>query len=194
MSEQNISLETNKKIDELVKRVARKAGYSGGELTYQQHLQMKLENVQRKLNQKFQRQRHKFGFSPKNNDFAEEVKTYLSDGIADLIAQDYSEEEAFQITMDKFDEAELKPNFEEFMQEFNDFGLQEQMQWHAENGEAIGLYFAAFMVLGLSLGAIFGWLAGHSLVSCLIGMAAGFSVGIGLGLLSFALLITFKKK
>lgn len=195
MYDKKLSPDTVKKIDELVKRVAKKSGYSGsGELTYQEHLQMKLESVQRKMNQKFQKQRRKFGLAPKDNDFAEEIKTYLTDGISDLVSQGHSEKEALQITLDKFDEAELKPNFDDFLQEFESFGMEQQMEWYAKNGEAVGMFYAAFVMLGLTLGAFFGYLSGYSLISTGIGLAVGLGTGISLGLLSHAFLVTFKRK
>lgn len=195
MSENKLNRETTKKVDELVKRVAKKAGYSGStELTYQEHLQMKIGNVQKKFDKKIQKQRHKLGLSPKNNDFAEEIKTYLTDGVSDLMAEGYTEEEALQITLEKFDEAELKPDFEDFMEEFNDFGIQENMEWYAKEGEAIGLFYGAFTILGLTLGAFFGFLAGRDLISTAIGTVVGLGCGVGLGLLSHALYVAIKRK
>ncbi|ATW26549.1 hypothetical protein [Candidatus Formimonas warabiya] len=198
MSEHMLDRETMRKIDKLVERVARKAGYSGQEeMTYKEHLQAKFEQQRDKLERKFQKYRHKFNLKSRRTDFAEEIKTYLRDGLVDLMKEGYSEEEALKMTMDKFDEAELNSSFEEFMREFDGFGMEEYVQldkWYRENGDAIGLFYGAFLILGLTLGAFFGYLGGHSLVSTGIGLAVGCGAGIGLGLLSNGIIVLIKRK
>lgn len=198
MNETTLSRETMQKIDKLVERVARKAGYSGQEgMTYKEHLQAKFEQERDKLAQKFQQYRRKFSLKPRRTDFAEEIKTYLRDGLIDLMQEGYPEEEALKITMDKFDEAELNDSFKEFMREFDGFGVEEYMQiekWYRENGEAIGLFYGAFFILGVTLGAFFGYIGGYSLVSTGIGLAVGCGAGISLGLLSHGIIVLIKRK
>lgn len=197
----NLSRETNRKLDELVRRVAQKAGYSGGELTYQEHLQMKMEQTRKKLSAKYQRQKYKLGFGSKNNDFVEEIKTYLAESIADYMREGHGEEEALKRTMDQFDEAELRPDFESFMKEFDDFGM-DQMEWYAKNGEAIGLFYGGFMFLGIAIGALVGFLSSGGVPSflqegwiyTLVGTGVGMFIGMGLGLLSNALIAVLKRK
>lgn len=189
----NLSKDTNKKIDDLVRRAAKKAGYNGGELTYQEHLQMKVERVKKKFNAKVQKQKDKLGIGRKNNDIAEEIKTYLSDSIIDLMAEGHTEEEALKITLQQFDEAELKPDFDSFMHEFNDFGMEENMEWYSKNGEAIGLFFAAFTVLGITLGALIGYFIATSWIGAIFGGASGMFIGVGLGLLSMAIMVSKRK-
>jgi hypothetical protein len=108
MNEHMLSRETMQRIDKLVERVARKAGYSGQEeMTYKEHLQAKFEQERNKLARQYQKYRRKLSLKPRRTDFAEEIKTYLRDGLLDLMKEGYPEEEALKITMDKFDEAEL---------------------------------------------------------------------------------------
>lgn len=198
MNENILNRVTMQKIDKLVERVARKAGYSEKEeMTYKEHLQAKFERERDKLARKFQKYRRKLSLRPRRTDFAEEIKTYLRDGLLDLMKEGYSEEEALRITMDKFDEAELNSSFEEFMQEFDGFGVEEYMhieKWYRENGEAIGLFYASTFILGLTLGAFFGYISGYSLVSAGIGLAVGCGVGISLGLLSHGIIVLIKRK
>ncbi len=180
-------------IDSLVERVARKAGYTDkDDMTYKEHLQAKYEQKREKLQRKVRKYKHKFSLKPsRRSDFAEEIRTYLKDGLADLMLEGYSEEEALRITMEKFDEAELKASFEEFAKEFEGFGMQEYMhdaEWYAKNGESIGLFYAAFLVLGLTFGALAGYLIGHQWYTAVIGLFAGLFVGVGCGLLSNAII------
>ncbi len=197
MNDKMLNRETMQKVDKLVERVARKAGYSEQEeMTYKEHLQAKFEQERDKLAREVQKYRRKLSLKPRRTDFAEEIKTYLRDGLLDLMKEGYSEEEALKITMNKFDEAELDSNFEEFMQEFEGFGVEKYMhieQWYRENGEAIGLFYAAFLILGLTFGAFCGYISGHNLPSTGIGLAVGCGAGISLGLLSHGIIVLAKR-
>ncbi|RNC29078.1 MAG: hypothetical protein AWM53_00998 [Candidatus Dichloromethanomonas elyunquensis] len=202
----NLSSETLAKIDTMVERVARKAGYTGREnMTYMELLQTKYEQQRKKISHKIRNQRgkieqginkyrHKFSMKPGNPDFAEEIKTYLKDGLLDLMNEGYTEAEAIKITMDKFDEAELNETFDEFVNAFDGFGMEEYMaHWYQNNGEAIGLFYAAFTLLGMTLGAFLGYLLGHTLLNTLIGFGVGLFAGASLGLLSNAIIALSRK-
>jgi len=186
----NLSREALGKIEKMVERVARKAGYTGREnMTYKELLQAKLEQRRGKVKNKVDRYRRKLSMKPGNADFAEEIRTYLKEGVIDLMKDGSSEEEAIEITLKKFDEAELNQSFAEFAKAFGGFGMEEYMtEWYAKNGDAIGLFYAAFVVLGTSMGAFGGYLLGHTWQNTLIGLAVGLFSGIGLGLLSNAIL------
>ncbi len=199
------------KIDSMVERVARKAGYTGSDnMTYKELLQTKFEQQRDMIGREIKKQRdniaynidkyrHKFSMKPGNPDFAEEIKTYLQDGLIDLMNEGYSEEEALKITIDKFDEAELNDTFDAFVEAFGGFGMEdykknkETAEWYAQNGEAIGLFYAAFTTIGMTLGAFLGYLLGHTLINTAIGFGVGLFVGAGLGLLSNAI-IALKRK
>ena len=186
----NLSREALGKIEKMVERVARKAGYTGREnMTYKELLQAKLEQRRGKVKNKVDRYRRKLSRKPGNADFAEEIRTYLKEGVIDLMKDGSSEEEAIEITLKKFDEAELNQSFAEFAKAFGGFGMEEYMtEWYAKNGDAIGLFYAAFVVLGTSMGAFGGYLLGHTWQNTLIGLAVGLFSGVGLGLLSNAIL------
>ncbi len=191
-----LSRETNQKLARMVERVARKAGYTGqGDLTYREHLQLKLDQNREKLERKVKKYRHKFSLHPKKTDFAEEIETYLRDGLMDLMKEGHSEEDALKITMEKFDEAEDKGDFEDMMHTFDNFGMNEHWpQWFEDSGEAIGLLYAAFVILGLTVGGLIGYLSGHTLISVLAGIGVGLGIGIGLGLLSHGIFSAIKQK
>lgn len=202
-----LSREVQEKINNMVERVARKAGYTGKEnMGYkehlqnkyeQQYLQAKYEKQRDKFERKLNKYRHKISIKPSNTDFAEEIKTYLQDGLIDLMNEGYSEEEALKITMEKFDEADLKENFDEFVNAFEGFGMEnyyEITDWYTKNGETIGLFYAAFLFLGMGLGALSGYLFGHTWLNTLIGFGAGLFIGLSLGLLSHGLLTLKRDK
>lgn len=189
----SLSRETQEKIDQMVERVARKAGYTGKEnWSYKEHIQVMYE--QQYLQAKFEKLKKKLEKNRKkifNTDFAEEIRTYLQDGLIDLMNEGYTEEEALKITLEKFDEADLKENFDEFAKSFEDFGMQyeyELAKWYTKNGEAIGLFYSGFLILGMAVGAFLGYLFGHTWINTLIGLGLGTFIGIAFGLFSHAIL------
>jgi len=206
MSAQNLSQKAEQELDRLVERVARKSGYSGGGETYREHLQRKFDQKMEKAKAKIDKYKYKLGFKPSDRDFADEIRTYLRDGVAELMAQGKPEDEALRLTMEKFDVAELKSSFDDFMDEFNDFGVEEwkmSQQWYRENGESVGLFYAAFVLIGLVLGPLVGFLCGGGVagfapdrgwIYTLIGLGVGIIGGAALGLLSQAVIVTVKRK
>jgi hypothetical protein len=136
-----------------------------------------------------------------DRDFAEEIRTYLKDGLMELMDEGRTEEEALKSTMEKFDVAELKENFNDFAKEFEWFGVDEYkdikysdivmkkiMMRAMEKSAAVGLFYGAFIIFGMTIGAFLGFLLGHTLINTLIGFTVGLFIGIGLGLLSDALI------
>lgn len=199
MNNQALSRESMARIDLLVERVAMKAGYTGKEdMSYKEILQAKYDQKREKMKHKMDKYRHKFSMKPsRSSDFAEEIRTYLKDGLTDLMQEGHTEEEALKITMEKFDEAELKGSFDDFAKEFEGFGTEEfmnNMEWYAKNGESIGLFYAAFTVFGMTFGALAGYLIGHTWITAVIGLVVGLFTGVGCGLLSNAIISLRKDK
>ena len=196
--DKNLSREAQEKIDKMVERVARKSGYSDREnMTYKEHIQAKFEHMQTKVENKYKKYRKKFSMKPRASDFSDEIRTYLQDGLIDLMKEGHSEEEAIKITMDKFDDAELNENFYEFIEEFGGFGMEDYKkttEWYAKNGETIGLFYAAFVMFGMVLGTFLGYIIGHTLINILIGFGMGLFTGVGCGLLSNAIISMKKDK
>jgi hypothetical protein len=193
---EDVSQEGSKRIEKMVERVARKAGYTGREnMTYKELLQGKLQQKRDKAKNKVDRYRRKLSMKPGNRDFAEEIRTYLKDGVTDLMKEGRTEEQAIEATLKKFDEAELNESFDDFAKAFGGFGMQEwTAEWYARNGEAIGLFYAAFVVLGITLGALCGWLLGGTWQNTLIGLGVGLFTGVGLGLLANAIIAARRKE
>jgi len=196
MTEPTLSLEAEAELRRLVDRVARPS--SNGQLSYAEHLSQKLEQAKAKYNRKLDKARIKLGLGPSQAgaELAEEIQRYLADGVAEMMAGGASEADALQATKDKFDQAEAAPAFAGFATTFNDFDLvdiraqaaAETEEWYAKHGEAIGLFYAAFLIMGIAGGALAGWLAKSSWLGAGAGAAAGAGCGIGLGLLSNAVM------
>ncbi len=167
----NLSKETNSKIDSLVNRVAKKSGYASKEISFEKYIS-----------------EYKSNKKNNNNDFKEEIKTYLSDSIIDLMNEGLTESEALEKTISQFDEAELMPEMEDFMKQFDDFGIKIDAEWYAKQ-EAVGVFYAAFVIFGLTFGAFGGYVAG-GIINILVGAVVGLFTGVGLGLLSQGIIAT----
>jgi hypothetical protein len=195
-----------RKIDELVDRVAKKAGYGGAgeqDFKYGFSLDGLGEQIERSIEQAFHQKGHRRHIHKSGRkhyggrrDFAEEIRTYLADGILDLMEEGHSEEEALKMTMDKFDDAEMKEDFSALLETFDGFGIQEGTQeiasWYIRNGEVMGLLYGFFFLFGVVVGGFLGYLLGDW-VSAAIGAGFGAAFGIVFGLLSHALLRLYKR-
>ena len=209
MNKSSLSNGTKQKIDELVERVARKAGYtSGGMEDFFESLGAGIEDAGRRLEGRYTHKHHHHHYSHRGHkchkhhhkhhgmgrffgsrDFAEEIHTYIADGIHDLMAEGHTEEEALKITLAKFDEAESKDDFKDFFADFNGFDLGRKIVvWHVENGVTIGLFYGASVVFCITLGALLGYLLGEGIAEMGIGAAFGLFFGVCGGLLSHAIL------
>ncbi len=192
-----LSRETLSQVDKMVERVGRKAGYTGREnMSYKEILQDKIERSKSKLDAKVKKYKRKLSVNPSDRDFAEEIRVYLIDSIKALMDEGYSEEDAVRVSREKFDETEGISSFEEYFDAWEKFGLDRNgtMEWYIEQGETIGLFMAAFVVLGLTLGAFVSFLAGAVWQTILICTCAGLLLGVGGGLLAMAILSYKKRK
>jgi len=191
MKQKKLSDAAMRKIDELVERVAKKAGYSGAD---EQGFKYNFSNdLKNRIMDGFGKHHHREERGQR--DFAEEIRAYLADGILDMMDDGYSEEEALRMTIDKFGEAETKEDFSALLDAFDGFGLQARRlaSWYVRNGEVLGLFYAAFVMFGLTIGAFLGYLLSGDWVNALIGAGVGLGFGVSFGLLSHALLRLFKR-
>lgn len=166
-----LSIDAMERIDEMVERVARKAGFTGkGDMTYQEL-----------LHQKFEQQ---YGNMLRVKDFTEEIKTYLKDGLQELMEDGYSEEEAIQITLEKIDEAELKDTFAEFAKAFEGLDEQDTKKRAKRNEDVVGLLYGFFVMMGLGSGTLVGYIFGRSWLSTITGLFVGVFFGVALAMLA----------
>lgn len=123
---------------------------------------------------------------------------YMSDYMNDLMAEGLSEEEAFErarqelrFRSDTKEAATLQDRFAEYYQNRD-----------PADYEAIGLFYAAFVILGMVIGALTGFFGGGGRmtflgggwIDTLIGVAVGLFIGVGLGLLANAILVLRKSR
>jgi len=115
---------------------------------------------------------------------------YMSDYMNDLIAQGYSEQEAFerarqdlQFRSDSDKSADLKERFTEYYENLDPAA-----------SEAIGLFYAGFLFFGVAIGGLAGFIAGGGKdaflsggwIDTLVGVLVGGVIGLGFGMISNA--------
>jgi seryl-tRNA synthetase len=183
----HVSNKTVKSIEKFVDNLSLKLGYVSKEnMTYLEQLKREFYNSKKEITEnmkQFRDELEKFiqklkVSSNEKDDFKEEMKQFLVDSVEDLMSQGYSEEEALKRALEQFgDEHSL-----EVPLEVND--KQNSKGWESMKQEAIGLFYAAGLFLGGGTGATIGYLYHH----LVFGAAIGVIFGIGLGLLSNAII------
>jgi seryl-tRNA synthetase len=183
----HVSNKTVKSIEKFVDNLSLKLGYVSKEnMTYLEQLKREFYNSKKEITEnmkQFRDELEKFiqklkVSSSEKDDFKEEMKQFLVDSVEDLMSQGYSEEEALKRALEQFgDEHSL-----EVPLEVND--KQNSKGWESMKQEAIGLFYAAGLFLGGGAGAAIGFLYHH----LLFGAAFGVIIGVGLGLLSNAII------
>lgn len=164
------------------------------EMTYMEKLRRKTGQAKNKLLKKLAKFKNR---SETSLEAQNDMIIYMSDYMNDLIAGGLSEREALE-------RAKADLAFRSETARSSD--LQERFERYFENRdpadyEAIGLFYAGFMFLGSAIGALVGFLGsggrGNFLaggwIDTLTGVVVGAVIGIGMGLISNAI-ITLKKK
>lgn len=191
----------SKETEQKIARFAREQSWNyldEAEMTYLEKLRKKAGKAGDKIGQKMARFKH-------NSDQAEEARDdlflYMNDYMNDLISQGMPEEEAFEKA-----KAELATSGggggDDRHAEFH-----ERMRRYYENldpsvYESVGVLYGGFLFLGIAAGALIGFIAGGALPGLhqngwaytLIGTGVGAFAGIGIGLISHAIIITTAKK
>ena len=98
---------------------------------------------------------------------------------------------------EKFGEAELADSFNGFAEAFDGFGFDqyaETTEWDLKNGPVIGLFYAGFTVLGMTIGALLGRIREHTLADVAVGAGAGLFTGLGSAMISNAIIMLKDRK
>ncbi|WEK53549.1 MAG: hypothetical protein P0Y55_13285 [Candidatus Cohnella colombiensis] len=164
------------------------------EMTYMEQLRRKTGQSKDKIIAKLAKFKSR---SETALDAQNDMILYMSDYMNDLIAKGSTEQQAFERAKE-----ELKFRSETA----KSADLQERFAAYYENrdpavNEAIGLFYAGFMFVGVSVGALVGFLGsgGREMfvsggwIDTLIGATIGFVIGMGSGLISNAM-IALKKR
>jgi len=187
----NFSKETERKIDQFAKEQSQ-FYLEESEMTYLEKLRRKAGQTKRKLDRKLARFRSS---SEQALEARNDMFLYMSDYMNDLISRGLSEEEAFEKAS-----AELRASGEgtetDPHADFHDRIQQYYLTRDPADYEAIGVFYGGFLFLGIAAGALIGFIAGGALpgfrldgwIYTLIGTGVGVIAGIGLGLISHAIL------
>ena len=186
----SFSEETRQKINQFAKEQAQ-LYLEEAEMTYLEKLRAKTSQTKRKIGKKLARFKNN---SDQALDARNDMILYMSDYMNDLMSKGLSEQEAFA----KAEEELSSSGNSDFHPE-----LQERFRQYYENRdpadyEAVGLFYGGFMFLGIAVGALIGFLASGGVpaflqegwIYTLVGTGAGAIIGIGLGEISHALVIS----
>ncbi|MCD4840210.1 hypothetical protein LRS37_15355 [Neobacillus sedimentimangrovi] len=189
----NFSNEMKEKIKQFAKEQSQYY-LEEAEMTYLEKLQHQIGQTKRKVTNKLSKLKTRSNVSI---DVQNDLILYMSDYMNDLMEKGVSEQEAFEHAKEelKFQSettrsSDLKDKFAEYYENFN-----------PADHEAIGLFYAGFMFFGMSIGGLIGFIGsgGRDLflsggwIDTLIGTAIGGIIGIGLGLISNAIIVLKKK-
>ncbi|WP_019850194.1 hypothetical protein [Desulfitobacterium sp. PCE1] len=164
------------------------------EMTYLEKLRRKTGETKSKVTVKLAKLKNR---SERALEAQNDMILYMSDYMNDLIAEGYSEQEAFKRAKEELrfrsetaKSADLQERFAEYYLNLN-----------PADYEAVGLFYAGFLFFGIAIGTLTGFLGsgGRAMflaggwIDTLIGTAVGITVGIALGLISNAI-ISLKKR
>ncbi|MGF7088607.1 hypothetical protein JOD24_002456 [Kroppenstedtia sanguinis] len=163
------------------------------EITYMEKLRRKTGLTKSKVMAKLKKLKSR---SDPSLEAQNDMILYMSDYMSDLMERGHSEQEAFE-------RAKEELTFRSETAKSAD--LQERFAKYYENRdpadyEAIGLFYAGFMFFGISIGSLAGFLGsgGREMflaggwIDTVIGAIVGVSIGIGLGLISNAIIVLKK--
>ncbi|WP_416825630.1 hypothetical protein [Ectobacillus polymachus] len=188
----NISNETKKKM-EIFAREQSQFYLSDAELSYIERLRKKGVQTMGKVSEKLSLFK---GTSDKSAEAQGDMLLYMSDYMEDLMSQGMSE-------LDAFEKAKQQLAFES--KSVNNADLKEKYLQYYENltpeyYEKVGLFYGGFVILGLTIGALLGFLMSGGVptflkdgwIYTLVGCGVGLMLGVGLGLISNAIIVSKK--
>jgi replicative superfamily II helicase len=187
MNNQMLSTKTEKEIQKFVKNISLNSGIvSSDNMTYLEEVKMNINNVKQDIKQNMEQFKEdtkdivlKLRVSSiKNEEFQEEILTHIIDHVKELVSNGMKEEEALKIVFSEFEGID----FTELNQ---DKGVIQMTNYDERMYEAIGVFYAGFLILGGAVGYLTGgW----------TGAIIGAIIGIGLGNVSHGLTAVLKKQ
>lgn len=165
------------------------------EMTYLEKLQHKIGQTKSKFANKLSKLKSRSNVSL---DVQNDLIIYMSDYMKDLMEEGLSEQEAFERAKEELKysnesarAADLHDRFAEYYKNYD-----------PADYEVIGLFDAGFMFIGLSIGALSGFISGGGRgmflsggwIDTLIGGVAGIIIGLGIGQISHAIIVLKKKR
>jgi len=119
--------------------------------------------------------------------FSMEMKDFLLDWLESLMQQGYSEEQALLATQEKFNNSTLSESLNEFFKEHGGLDMERENRYGKSigKGEVVTMFYVAFAIIGLGLGALIGKLTDIQGT----GILAGLAIGVGMGIVSHGIVI-----
>jgi len=155
-------MELSKEIIESIERFAEKEA--------QEHLSDEKLNLLERLSKKGNK-------AAEIQEASDELATYMKEYIKDLLEHGISEEVAFEMVKEKLVVEQEKEYEEESPYEYNKYYMD--MDIDMARQEALGLYFAGFALLGISIGSTIGLLLGLTVFSDKFWTTFGVCTGLG---------------
>lgn len=190
----SFSRETQEKINRFAKEQSQNY-LQDAEMTYIEKLRQKSGQAKRKIGRKLARFK---GQSGQGLEAQNDMTLYMIDYMNDLISQGLSEQEAF-------DKASEAMKFASDSQQSAD--LSERFIQYYENhapatDDVIGLLYGGFSLLGMTLGALTGFLSSGGVpafldsgwINTLIGCGIGMFIGTGLSMIAHAIVTAYRRR
>ena len=189
----NFSEETRRKIDGFAEEQS-KYYLDAAEMTYMEKVRFKTEATKHKIDAKMARFKSR---SEKAVEAQNDLTLYMSDYMGDLMSQGMSEQEAFEKAKVELEVSSGTDASAGLRDRYNEYYANLDIAAH----EAIGLFYAAFVTLGLVLGALIAFLisggrtqfTGGGWIDTLIGGGVGLLLGVGCAQLSHAIIAGRRK-
>lgn len=190
----SFSHETRQRINQFAREQAQRY-LQEAEMTYMEKLRKKTGQAKEKLEKKLARFK---GSSEQGREAQNDLIVYMSDYMNDLMSQGLSEQEAFEKAKE-----ELTSHGDSDIH----VELHERLRQYYENlnpadYEAVGLFYGGFMFLGIAVGTLTGFITSGGVpafledgwIYTLVGTGAGIVTGLGLGLISNALVVARNRR
>ncbi len=188
----SFSKETQQKIDRFSAEMSQRY-LSDVEMTHLESLRKNVRQAANSVGEQIAKFKAK---SSKSIDAQNDLVVYMSDYMSDLISQGLTEQEAFEKA-----KTELSATDTEQASDMRERFIQYYKNRDPAEEEAIGLFYGGFFFLGIAVGGLIGFLVSGGVpafsadgwIYTLVGVAAGAFIGIGLGLISNAIISAIKR-
>lgn len=189
MNNQPLSAKTEREIQKFVQELSLNSGIlAADEMTYLEEVKYNIYTAKQEMKQnieQFKAETKNFLLklrlsSAKNEEFQEEILTHISDYVRELVVSGVKEEEALDIVFSEFQDVD----FSELNGDKGKGGIP-MMNGDEKMYEAIGVFYAGFLIIGGAVGFILGsW----------VGAMMGALIGIGLGNVSHGITAILNRK